>query len=483
MPRLHWMMNNMGKKKPMETTKKYPNARVYLYNALSRRKEIFKPMRATWVGLYTCGPTVYNFAHIGNLRTYLFEDVLRRTLEYGGYRVRHVMNLTDVDDKIIRDAARQGETIFDFVKPYEAAFFEDLKKLNIEPAWKYPKATDHIKEMIAIVKKLLAKKFAYRADGSVYFDIKKFKPYGRLSRVSSRQLKAGTRADADEYHKQDVQDFVLWKGKKDSEPSWPSPFGEGRPGWHIECSAMAMKYLGATFDIHAGGVDLIFPHHENEIAQSEGATGKPFVRFFMEGEHLLVNGEKMSKSLGNVFTLRDFEARNISPISFRYLALTSHYRSKLNFTWESLEGAGQTLERLYDLVRLLETAHPGQDRKKLKLEAYRKKFEIALADDFNTPKAVAALWNMIHDFYKNPQRYDPKDMLAFLYDVDRVLGLGLRDVTSARIPPMILDLAQEREIWRKAKDWKKADEIRDKIAAAGYALEDTPEGPRVKKIS
>ena len=456
--------------------------KIRFYNVLSGKKELFKPMRATWVGLYTCGPTVYNFAHIGNLRTYIFEDVLRRALEYSGYKVRHVMNLTDVDDKIIRDAAQHGKTIFDFVKPYEAAFFEDLKKLNIEPAWKYPKATDHIKEMQLIIKKLLAKKLAYRADGSVYFDISAFKRYGKLSRLGRRSVKAGARMDADEYHKQDVQDFVLWKAQKDSEPSWLSPFGEGRPGWHIECSAMAMKYLGATFDIHAGGVDLMFPHHENEIAQSEGATGKQFVRFFMEAEHLLVNGEKMSKSLGNVFTLRDFETRKIDPISFRYLALTSQYRSKLNFTWESLEGAGQTLERLYDLVRLLKTTHSGQDWKKLKLEAYRKKFEQALADDLNTPKALATIWDLIHSYHKTPDRYDPKDILAFLYDIDRVLGLGLKRVTSVKIPPMILDLANEREVWRKAKDWKKADEIRDKITAAGYALEDTPEGARVKKI-
>lgn len=458
--------------------------KIKLYNVLSRKKELFKPIRKDWVGLYTCGPTVYNFAHIGNLRTYIFEDVLRRTLEYSGYKVKQVMNLTDVDDKIIRDATKQGETIFEFVKPYEQAFFEDLKKLNIEPAWKYPKATEHIHDMVKLIRRLLKKGIAYQMDGSVYFSIKKFKSYGRLSRVSSRQLQAGVRVDADEYAKSDVQDFVLWKAKKEAEPSWVTPFGEGHPGWHIECSAMSMKYLGTTFDIHGGGVDLIFPHHENEIAQSEGATGKPFVRFFMEGEHLLVNGEKMSKSLGNIFTLRDFETRNINPLSYRYLALTSHYRSKFNFTWESLEAAEHSLEKIYDLVRTLKL-QGGKTavKRKLLLAIYQKKFEQVLTDDLNLPKAVAAVWEMIRVYHKAPERYDAKELLKTLYDFDRVLGLGLKDIESIRIPPMILKLAQERETWRRAKDWKKADEVREKISEAGYIVNDTPDGPNIKRIT
>ena len=461
--------------------------KITLYNALSRRKEIFKPIRKAWVGLYTCGPTVYNFAHIGNLRTYIFEDVLRRTLEYGGYKVRHVMNLTDVDDKIIRDAAKKGETIFDFVKPYEKVFFDDLAKLNIVPAWRYPKATDHIKEMIVIIKKLLAKKLAYRADGSVYFDISAFKQYGTLSRLGERSLKAGAASghvDADEYAKLDVQDFVLWKGKKDNEPSWPAPFGEGRPGWHIECSAMSMKYLGNTFDIHGGGVDLIFPHHENEIAQSEGATGKPFVRFFMEGEHLLVNGEKMSKSLGNVCTLRDFEMRKLNPLSFRYLALTSHYRSKLNFTWESLEAAHHSLDRLTDMVRSLkaEKRTRTQIKKKINLEPYRKRFEQACTDDLNIPKMIAVLWKMIHEYHKTPERYDTSNILSVLYDMDRILGFGLKEISLAKIPEHVIKLAHEREAWRKQKEWKKADEVREKIKHAGYSVEDSLDGPRIKEM-
>lgn len=461
--------------------------KIRLYNTLSRKKELFKPIRKTWVGLYTCGPTVYNYAHIGNLRTYIFEDVLHRTLQYAGYNVRHVMNITDVDDKIIRDAKAAGERIEDFVKPYEQAFFEDLGKLNIEPAWKYPKATEHIPEMIVLIKKLLAKHLAYAADGSIYFTISKYKQYGKLSRLNQRSMKAGVRVDADEYRKQDVQDFVLWKGEKIGEPSWQAVFGNGRPGWHIECSAMSMKYLGSTFDIHGGGVDLIFPHHENEIAQSEGATGKPFVRFFMEGEHLLVHGEKMSKSLSNVFTLRDLEMRNLNPLAFRYLVLTSHYRSKLNFTWESLESAIQTLERLYALVRSLKAndssmnARAGK-KKSLTLANFQKKFEVALADDLNTPKALAAVWVMLRAYHKTPERYNAKELVAQLYDFDRVLGLGLEAVEIDAIPPMIFNLAQEREMRRKAKDWKKADEVRKKINDAGYLVNDTPEGPQIKRL-
>ena len=298
-----------------------------LFNTLSRKKEVFKPLRTERVGLYTCGPTVYNYAHIGNLRTYIFEDILRRTLAYGGYKVRHVMNITDVEDKIIRDSQKSGKNIFEFTAPYERAFLEDLEKLGIARAWKYPKATAHVPEMIRLIQTLLKKGLAYQTEGSVYFDISKFRNYGRLSRLKKRGLKSGARVSADEYAKDDAQDFALWKAAVPGEPAWQTPFGEGRPGWHIECSAMAMRYLGATLDIHAGGVDLIFPHHENEIAQSEGATGKPFARFFIEGEHLLVDGQKMSKSLGNVFTLRDIETRHVNPLAFRYLTLTAHYRS------------------------------------------------------------------------------------------------------------------------------------------------------------
>jgi len=483
-----------------------------LYNVLTRRKEVFKPLRKDWVGFYTCGPTVYNFAHLGNLRTYVFEDLLRRTLEYAGYRVRQVMNITDVEDKIIRDAKKAGKDIFAFVRPYEAAFFADLQKLNIKKAWKYPKATENIPEMIKLIRQLLKKGLAYRADDSIYYDISKFKPYGRLSGFRKNRTTSGSqtansyhRIDADEYSKKDVQDFVLWKGKKAGEPFWNAdlekgrlaPTGgdktrsgilPGRPGWHIECSAMSMKYLGPSFDIHAGGVDLIFPHHENEIAQSEGATGKPFVKFFVEGEHLLVNGEKMAKSLGNIFTLRDLETRGFKPLAFRYLVLTSHYRSKLNFSWKSLAAAQNSLERLYNFIRDLEREHDlerGQKRllTKTVLTNAEKQFRQALFNDLDTPQAVALIWNIVRDYHQNPASFSPKEVLNLLYKFDRVLGLNLKKIKPAKIPTIIKKLTNQREKLRKKGKWKEADALRAKIKKLGYNIEDTTEGPKITPLS
>ncbi len=451
------------------------------YNFLTRKKELFKPLRASHVGLYTCGPTVYNFAHIGNLRTYIFEDIMRRILEYAGHRVRHVMNITDVEDKIIRDAAKAGKNISEFTAPYERAFFEDLKKLNIEAAWKYPAATTHIPEMIALIQKLLNKGIAYESDGSIYFSIKKFKNYGKLSRVGTRTLKIGARVDADEYTKDSAQDFVLWKAAKPGEPSWDASFGRGRPGWHIECSAMSMKYLGQTFDIHAGGVDLIFPHHENEIAQSEGATGKPFVRFFVEGEHLLVNGEKMSKSLGNIFTLRDIEKRGFDPLAFRYLVLTAHYRSKLNFTWKSLAAAQESLERLREFMQRVKKQGTG-NRERGTIQKTKKEFGRALSDDLNTPKALAALWGLVRKFNKNPNRFDRAEAARMMRDADRVLGLGLKTLRPQAVPPEIKKLGAERSRLRAAGQWEAADRIRKDVEARGWRIEDAPEGPRLKKL-
>ncbi len=452
-----------------------------IYNFLSRKKELFKPIRKDWVGLYTCGPTVYNYAHIGNLRTYIFEDVLRRALEYAGYKVRHVMNITDIDDKIIRDAAAAGKTIFEFVKPYETAFFDDLKKLNITKAWRYPKATDHIPEMIRMISALLNNGYAYQANGSIYFSIKKFKFYGRLGRIKKQEFTAGVRADADEYTKEDVQDFALWKAPRPGEPSWPAPFGEGRPGWHLECSAMSMKYLGETFDIHAGGVDLLFPHHENEIAQSEGTTGMQFVRYFVEGEHLLVNGEKMSKSLGNVYTLRDIESRGIDPIAFRYLTLTAHYRSKLNFTWESLDAAQNSLEHLSTFIQDLLMDTSATISSAALPKKYRARFTTAISNDIDSPKALSVVWNIINHYRKEPSAYNPKAVRKFLYECDEILGLGLKKISSESIPRAVRALAEKRERYRHKKEWGKADEMREKILEHGYVIEDTPEGPKIKK--
>ncbi|MBI3442735.1 MAG: cysteine--tRNA ligase [Candidatus Sungbacteria bacterium] len=467
----------------MAVIKKRPAA-IKLYNTLTRKKEIFRPDKIG-VGLYTCGPTVYNYMHIGNLRTYVFEDIMRRALEYAGYNVRHVMNITDVDDKIIRDAQAANESIFDFIKPYEKAFLQDLQKLNIEKAWKYTKATEHIKEMVALIQKLLKKKMAYvGADGSVYFNISSFKSYGRLSRLKSDQIKSGTRAlnHQDEYTKDNVQDFSLWKAKKEKEPSWSAPFGEGRPGWHIECSAMSMKYLGETFDIHGGAVDLIFPHHENEIAQSEGATGKSFARFFVEGEHLLVNGEKMSKSLGNFFTLRDIQAKRVDPLAFRYLALTAHYRTKLNFTWESLAAAEQSLDRLRDFVRNIPGGKKSSQSGYASLVLYRANFEKAIYDDLDTPKAIAEVWKLIRAANSAKSRYDSNELRKLFIDFDRVLGLGLAKVKKETIPARALQLANEREAYRKQKAWAEADALRKEIESLGYAVADAPEGPRIKKL-
>ncbi len=462
-----------------------------LYNTLTRRKEIFRPFRKDWVGLYTCGPTVYNYAHLGNLRTYIFEDILRRTLEYAGYEVLHVMNITDVEDKIIRDAKQSGKTIFEFVKPYEQAFYEDLKKLGIERAWKYPKATDHIKAMEALIQTLLKKGFAYQIGGSVYFDISKFKKYGRLSRLVRRRLRAGARVSTDEYSKDDARDFALWKAAAPGEPSWRAPFGEGRPGWHIECSAMAIEYLGPTFDIHAGGVDLIFPHHENEIAQSQGATGQPFARFFVEGEHLLVNNERMAKSLGNFFTLRDIEERGYNPVAFRYLGLTAHYRSKLNFTWESLDAAQNSLNRLYDFMRALYSVEYLVLYKKpystkystVSQSPFKKQFVRAIFNDLDSPKALAVLWSVIRAYNKNPNKFNPREVRKLLLDFDRVLGLGLQKIKAEKIPKKILALVEKRKELRNKQRWAEADRLRAEIEAGGWVVEDTPEGSRVKKFT
>ncbi len=430
-----------------------------LYNYLTRKKEPFKPIKKGLVRFYACGPTVYNYAHIGNLRAYIFEDVLRRMLEYAGYKVRHVMNITDVDDKIIAGAKKAGKNLADFSKPYKKAFFEDLKKLNIKPAWKYPEATKHIPEMIKIAERLLRKKIAYPAKDGIYFNISKFKAYGRLANPKPN----------------DRKDFVIWKYAKKGEPFWQSPFGPGRPGWHLECSAMSMKYLGASFDIHAGGVDLLFPHHENEIAQSESATGKKFVKYFVEGEHLLVNGKKMAKSLGNVFTLRDLEKKGFNPLAFRYLALSAHYRSQLNFTWESLKAAQNSLERLYDFVLSQKLASENRLSLPLQVSGFKK----SISNDLDTPKALAVIWQLIKDYNKLPEKYAPKEVLGALYEFDEVLGFGFKNLKAESPSEKATKLLKEREKARKAGDFKKADEIRERIKRLGWQVNDTSSGSQL----
>lgn len=451
-----------------------------LFNTLSAKKEIFKPIKKNKVGLYTCGPTVYNFAHIGNLRTYVFEDVLRRALKYNGYQVKQIMNITDVEDKIIKKAQQKGKNIYVITKPYTKIFFEDLKKLNIEKAEFYPKATGHIKEMIDLIKKLFLKGIAYQGeDKSIYFSIKKFKNYGKLSKLKKHKIKIGARISADEYNKKQVQDFVLWKSAKLNEPAWPSLWGKGRPGWHIECSAMSMKYLGKTLDIHAGAVDLIFPHHENEIAQSEAATGKTFSKFWVHGEHLLVDGQKMSKSLSNIFTLRDLENKKINPLAFRYLVLTSHYRSKLNFTWKSLEAAEKGLEHLYEQINHLEAGLLSKLRSPASVASkFKEKFLSAINGDLNTSKALA----VIQELLKSKLIADNSKLMTIL-DFDKILGLNLKSVLKKqKISREILVLAKKREEFRKAKNWQDADNLREKIKSLGYEIKDAEKGYVLKKI-
>ncbi len=445
-----------------------------IYNSLTRKKEIFKPLKKGGVGLYTCGPTVYNYVHIGNLRTYIFQDILKAVLAHNDFRVRHIMNITDVDDKTIAGAAQERLSLRDFTRQYENAFKHDLEKLHIAPPYAFTRATEHIPHMIRLIGKLLKKGIAYQTDGSVYFDISKFKPYGRLSRVASRRLKAGARVDVDEYAKQDAQDFVLWKAKKEREPAWPAPFGEGRPGWHIECSAMATAYLKQPFDIHTGGIDLLFPHHENEIAQSEAANGKQFVRYWMHGEHLLVDGQKMSKSLGNTYTLRDIEQKGFDPLDFRYLILTAHYRSKLNFTWQSLEAARNARKELVEFVReLLREKSSGN-----LYASYEKKFFAAVADDLNTPQALAVLWNLIKTCRTASIRH-AGGALNLVFKFDKILGLGLADIKPLDVPEDIHALAKKREQLRQEKKWREADAVRAELEHMGWLVEDTPKGPRI----
>lgn len=446
-----------------------------LFNTLSRKKEVFKPQKKT-VSLYTCGPTVYDFQHIGNLRTAIFADILRRILEYNGYKVKMITNITDIEDKIFKRAKRENKNIFDITKPYTRLYMGDLEKLNIKKAAAYPTVTDNISEVIKLIEKLLKKEFAYQGeDGSIYFDILKFKKYGRLARLGKISLKHGARVSSDEYDKNNIGDFVLWKAKKAGEPSWQSPFGDGRPGWHIECSALAMKYLGDTIDIHTGAVDLIFPHHDNEIAQSEAATSKKFVKYWVHGEHLIVDGKKMSKSLKNFYKLGDLEKRGFYPLVFRYMTLISHYRSKMNFTWDSVVSAERALDNLYmetarlDIISKNEKKHSWAHRKKV----FEKRFIAALNDDLNLPRAMSVTWNVVND-----EILPAKRKRELLFEFDRVLGLNLKSADAMAIPPgRIREMLKEREKMRDHKQFVQADALRDKIEKLGYIVEDTPYGP------
>ncbi len=453
-----------------------------LYNTLTREKEEFVPLQDGRAGLYTCGPTVYNFAHIGNFRTYIFEDVLRRYLKYKGFEVFQVMNITDIEDKIIRDSKAAGITIQEFTSGFTEAFFEDLDSLSIDRAEEYPRATDCIEEMVQIIEKLIERGHAYRSEGGIYFRISSFPEYGQLSGVDPAGIKAGARVASDEYEKEDVRDFALWKDRKEGEPSWPASFGEGRPGWHIECSAMSMRYLGSHFDIHTGGVDNIFPHHENEIAQSRGATGEPFVNYWLHSEHLIVDGEKMSKSKGNFYTLRDLTTRGFSPVAIRYLLLSVHYRKQLNFTLEGISHAGQAIGRLRDfLERMSGAGFPeGEDPELLAAaERGREGFEAAMDDDLNTAGALGALFQMVREGNTAAdggqlRQGNARQFAEQARRMDEVLGVLLPAAAEqdATFDEDLRRLVNERAAARMAKDFAKADIIRQELSDAGYELED-----------
>jgi cysteinyl-tRNA synthetase len=467
---------------------------VKLYNTLGRKVVDFAPLEAGHVRLYTCGPTVYNVAHIGNLRTFVFEDVLRRHFLARGERVTQVMNLTDVDDKTIRGAQQAGVSLGEFTAEYTDAFFRDIGRLGVEPAERYPKATDHVPEMIDLIRRLEERGHTYESEGSVYFRISTFPNYGKLSGIDLEQTRRGDRVADDEYEKEDVRDFALWKATKPGEPSWPSPWGAGRPGWHIECSAMSMKYLGEHFDIHTGAVDNIFPHHENEIAQSEGATGHRFVEVWLHAEHLIVDGEKMAKSKGNFYTLDDVLARRDDPAAVRYLLLSVPYRKKLNFTWDSLAAAAAAVERIRSAaVRLDEVAAAGPPDSKA--EAFpseeraaliRSEFASGLDDDLNTPEALAALFNYLRQVNAaiDEGSLGPEGARiaqGALASADRVLGILPK--TREALPAEIEERIAARNAARKRRDFAEADRIRDGLASRGIVLEDTPGGTRWKKSS
>jgi cysteinyl-tRNA synthetase len=459
---------------------------IRFFNSLTREKERFVPLEKGKIRMYTCGPTVYDFSHIGNFRAFVFEDLLRRWLEYRGLKVIQVMNLTDVDDRTIKASSSQGVPLKEYTERYTIAFFEDVATLNVEKAEYYPKATEHIPEMVTLIKKLMEKGYAYKGeDGSVYYDISKFKDYGKLANIKVEDLKAGARVKVDEYAKEEVQDFALWKAwdKGDGNVFWETPFGKGRPGWHIECSAMSMKYLGETLDIHCGGVDNLFPHHENEIAQSEAATGKKFVNYWLHCEHLLVEGRKMAKRLGNYYTVRDLTTKGYDAKAVRYLLLTTHYRQQVNFTFEGLEAAKKTLERLTNFVRrLLDADGKGSgEQLGLLIGRVQKGFGEAMDDDLNVSVALAALFDFVRDVNNlidgnMLSKREADEAHDLMLRFDKVLGVIGIVKKEENLPKEAEKLILKREEARKAKDWKTADEIRQRLKVMGILIEDTSQG-------
>jgi len=443
-----------------------------LYNTLSKSVEEFKSQADRKVNLYTCGPTVYNYAHIGNLRTYIFEDILRRSLEFLGYNVDHVMNMTDVDDKTIKASEGRQQEFKELTKKFEVAFLADLNNLNIEKPTEITRATEYIEQIVDFVSDLIDKGFAYKGeDGSIYFSIEKFADYGKLSGLDKEGIKSGARVAQDEYTKENPADFALWKAwdEADGEIFWETKLGKGRPGWHIECSAMSQDKLGETLDIHAGAVDLIFPHHENEIAQSEARTGKKFVNYWVHAEHLLVDGKKMAKSLDNFYLLSDIEKKGYTPLDFRYLCLSASYRDKLNFTWESLEAASNALKRAKKI--LAGTNDSGSAN-----EGYISKFKSAIENDLNTPEALAVFWGLLRD-----ETISAGDKKATALEMDKIFVLDLDKLSTDQIPADVQKLVDDRIAARMEKNFELSDKLRKQIEDLGFSVEDAGGETKVVK--
>lgn len=470
---------------------------ITLYNTLTKRKEPLKPVREGEIGIYACGPTVYDYFHIGNARIFILFDVLRRYLIYRGYKVTFVQNFTDIDDKMINRAKELNISVKELAARFIRAYQEDATALGVMPADHHPLATEHIPQIIALIQKLLEKGLAYEVDGDVYFRVEAFPPYGKLSGQGLDELQLGARVEIDA-RKEHPMDFALWKKEKPGEPSWDSPWGKGRPGWHIECSAMSMHYLGDTMDIHVGGQDLIFPHHENEIAQSEGATGQTFVRHWLHAGYLNIDQEKMSKSLGNVLTIKELQ-KTTDPLVLRFFMLSAHYRSPINFSAEHLQQAAKALERLHTLIynlkdsiqRLAIDLPSAADEKHLlqSLEESRKKFVTVMDDDFNTAGAFAVLFELAREtnIYLNrsqkPQRKLLELILEFYRDTDEIFGYLPREPASTTVEEEVSALIASREEARSQKDWALADSIRDQLREKGIVLEDTPQGVRWKALT
>ncbi|MBP8617973.1 MAG: cysteine--tRNA ligase [Candidatus Pacebacteria bacterium] len=476
--------------------------KICLYNTYSRKKEIFKPQFKKTVKIYSCGPTVYDYDHLGHAWNYTMADLLIRTLQYNGYKIRYIINITDVghltsdndsgEDKIEKSAQEKHQTAQAIVQYFTEIYLTNRRKLNLVEPFLYPKASEHIPDIINLIKKIEKKGMAYKINDGVYFEVSKFPKYGHLSGNTLAQLKAGARIEINP-QKHHPADFALWKftpEKVKRQMEWTSPWGKGFPGWHIECSAMSLKYLGPTLDIHTGGEDNIFPHHESEIAQSETATGKQFVRYWFHPRFLMVEGQKMSKSLHNFYTLKDIEQKGFSPLALRYLFLTGHYRSQFNFTWESLQSSQIALNNLYDFIeylliiikasRKLKPSKINNQQIKLKIAKWDKKFQQAINNDIDTPKALSIVWQLINTFNKNPNHEEAEIAYQLLMKWDKVLGLNLTHIKLEKLPLNIQKLTKKREKLRAQKKWPAADKLRLEIERQGYLIKDTPFGSWVK---